>query len=172
RQLLHQIPPGAARATDYHRFIAGILELIFYPYLQCPQIEYPIHEGRKRIDITFDNAARDGFFYRLHTTHKIPSAYIVVECKNYSADPDNPELDQLAGRFSINRGQAGLLMCRRLDDDTIFLRRCTDTYKDGRGLILPFTDEDLDLVLRTIAHTSQNPVDELLSNKLRLVALA
>src|SRR5690606_27054786 len=84
---LANIPSGPDDATDYHRTIVGILEFIFYPDLICPEIENEIHDGLKRIDITFDNAATKGFFYNLHTVKKIPSQYISVECKNYSTDP-------------------------------------------------------------------------------------
>jgi hypothetical protein len=73
--------------------------------LTCPQIEQEIDEGRKRIDLSFDNSARDGFFYRLHTTYRLPSQFIFAECKNYGREVGNPEIDQLAGRFGPNRGK-------------------------------------------------------------------
>ena len=80
--------------------MVGMLEFIFFPHCIYPVKEREIDFGRKRIDIVYTNAARDGFFYRLHTSHQVVLTYIMVECKNYSSDIGNPELDQLGGRFS------------------------------------------------------------------------
>lgn len=37
------------------------------------------------------------------------SSYIYVECKNYSTEISNEELDQLAKRFNLSTSQVGLL---------------------------------------------------------------
>ena len=63
---LKEIPTGPDHATNYHRTATGILDFLLYPHLINPQIEREIHEGRKRLDLTFDNAATSGFFLRLH----------------------------------------------------------------------------------------------------------
>jgi hypothetical protein len=68
---------------------------------------------------------------------------IFIECKNYSSDLANPELDQIAGRFSPRRGQVGLLICRGIDDKERMAARCRDTANDGRGYILALDDDDL-----------------------------
>lgn len=168
---LESTPPGGENATRYHRLTAGILELIFYPNLSSPQVEREIHDGRKRIDITFDNAASSGFFHRLHTTYNTPSQYIFVECKNYSRDVANPELDQLAGRFSLHRGKFGLLLCRTIDDLNTFLARCADTYTDGRGIIIPLVDDDLISILESLKEGEERPEEQLLSDRFRDIAL-
>jgi hypothetical protein len=168
---LTNTPLGTPTATQYHRLVVGILELIFYPNLTCPQIEREIHDGRKRIDITFDNAALKGFFFRLHRTYKTPAQFVFVECKNYSADPANPELDQLAGRFSLNRGKFGLLLCRTFKDMNLFLARCTDTYRDDRGVILPLVDADLIQLLNAMKDEQDTAIESLLANRFREVAL-
>src|SRR5205085_897298 len=92
---LQATPKGGADAGSYHSLMIGILEFIFYPHLINPIKELEINEGRKRIDISFDNGApKGGFFYRLQHAFNIPCPYIFFECKNYSKDIHNPELDQ------------------------------------------------------------------------------
>ena len=144
---LDNIPTGNSSATNFHNHIIGVLTAIFYPSLINPRKEREIHEGRKRIDILFQNAAKDGFFFELPNTKSVPSGYIPVECKNYSGDPANPEIDQLAGRFSVNRGQFGLLVCRSFKNKDLFIERCKDTAKDGRGFIIPLDDSDIKALL-------------------------
>lgn len=168
---LKNIKPGNEQASIYHRLVAGILELLFYPDVVSPIVEQEIHDGRKRIDISFDNAASSGFFYRLHTTYQTPSQFIFVECKNYSKEVANPELDQLAGRFSFNRGKVGLLICRTIDDMQLMLKRCNDAYVDQRGIILPITDEDLVRMLQLVRDGVQNPYEQFLSARFRTVAM-
>jgi len=142
-----EISTGDSDASDFHNHIIGVLTAIFYPSLINPRKEREIHDGRKRIDIVFQNAAKDGFFFELPNTKGVPSAYIPAECKNYSSDPANPELDQLAGRFSTNRGKFGLLICRKFDNKDLFIQRCKDTAQDGRGFIVPLDDSDLKTLL-------------------------
>jgi len=169
---LQSIPPGSTDATRYHRLVIGILELCFYPALLQPRPEQPIHDGRKRIDITFDNAASRGFFHQLHDIHKVPSAYIMAECKNYSRDVKNPALDQLAGRFGVNRGQFGFLVSRTVDDMETLLARCADAFKDRRGLMIPLADTDLVLMLSKRAEGHSDPYHDLLTERMRRIALS
>ena len=79
--------PGGAGANLYHRAVADFLAAIFYPHLVNKKIEKEINEGRKRIDIAFDNLADDGFF-RFISRHYMASQ-VVIECKNYTTDPSN-----------------------------------------------------------------------------------
>lgn len=168
---LADIPPGGDHATHYHRTVVGILELLLYPDIVSPVVEQEIHDGRKRIDIVFDNAATHGFFFRLHSTYQTPCQFIFVECKNYSREVVNPELDQLAGRFSINRGKFGLLLCRFADDLPTLILRCRDTYNDGRGVMLPVTDDDLIGMLQNLVDGEGNPYEEFFSQRFRAIAL-
>ena len=118
-----------------------MLSALFYPALTYPRVQTPIHEGRKRIDITFTNMAQAGFFSWVKDNYGAP--YVFIECKNYAGDPANPELDQLAGRFSPHRGRFGLLVCRRLEVAALFRARCCDTAHDNRGFIVALDDDDL-----------------------------
>ncbi len=144
---LDAIPTGDTSADDYHSHMIGVMTAIFYPHLIHPHKEHRIHNGRKRIDIVHENAAKDGFFLTLPQNKNVPSAYIFSECKNYSEDPANHELDQLSGRFSINRGKFGFLLCRKIENKDLFFQRCKDTAQDDRGFIIPLDDEDIKLLL-------------------------
>jgi hypothetical protein len=135
------IDAGTEGATRYEFAIKDLLSALFYPALTYPRVQTPIHEGRKRIDITFTNMAQVGFFSWVKDNYGAP--YVFIECKNYSGDPANPELDQLAGRFSSHRGRFGLLVCRRLADVELFRARCRDTAHDSRGFIVALDDHDL-----------------------------
>jgi hypothetical protein len=85
-----------------------------------------------------------GFFaYLANHPKNYPCQNIFVECKNYSGEPGNPELDQLSGRFSPRRGMVGLLVCRSILGRKTFAARCRDTADDGRGYIIALDDEDL-----------------------------
>lgn len=139
------IAPGLEKADNYHRAIQALLTPLFHPNLVMPERESALHQGRKRIDITYANRAEDGFFAWVSRHH--PATYIVVECKNYAGDPANPELDQIAGRFGPSRGKVGLLVCRTLEDKALFIERCRDTAGDQRGFVMPLDDEDLGVLV-------------------------
>lgn len=171
KEKLTEMPTGSQHATEYHRTVTGILELLLYPHLCNPILEKEIHEGRKRIDLVFANNAETGFFYRLPTVHQIPSSFIMVECKNYTADVANAELDQLSGRFSVNRGQFGLLLCRDIDDMDRFMARCNDTHKDHRGVIIPITDTDLLKALDAFIGTGTTALEDIMKDKFAYIAL-
>ena len=118
----------------------GLLEFLFYPHLIYPQKEFELHEGRKRIDIVFTNSASVGFFYRRAIDGRSRAVKVMIECKNYSKEIGNPELDQMAGRFSRDRGRLGFVIGRQFDYRERFIDRCRDTTRDGRGYIIALVD--------------------------------
>ncbi len=147
-QAVRAVAPGAEGASAYHRAIENLLSPLFYPSLVNPRREFPIHQGRKRIDIQFTNAATSGFFLWLAKHQKAAAAYVPVECKNYVRELGNPEFDQLAGRFSPNRGRFGLLVYRGYEDKERYWDSCRDTARDDRGFIVPLDDEDLERLVQ------------------------
>jgi hypothetical protein len=147
------IPPGNDSASSYHNLIIGAVEFLFFPQLIYPRKEHEIHEGRKRIDIVMENSARSGLFADLAIIRRYPAAHVFFECKNYGREVGNPELDQLSGRFSRERGKVGFLCCRGFEDRNRFIMRCRDTFRDDRGLILPLEDQT---VLRWLDFVRQN----------------
>ena len=164
---LNAIPLGPQHATTFHNFIFGALQSIFYPSLRYPQKEQEIHEGRKRIDITFNNGAQDGFFEELRSNYQIFSPFIFFECKNYNSDPANPELDQLAGRFGDKRGWFGSVVCRKVQDRKLMLKRCKDTLHDGRGWIFVLDDDDIKHLLKLRAEFKFKDISAFMNERMR-----
>lgn len=166
---LDAIPPGRENAHRYHQLMAQILNRLFSPQLTGMKIEQEINEGRKRIDICFDNVAVTGFFHDLMVRYGIPCPLIFVECKNYNNDPANPELDQLQGRFGKQRGRFGLLVCREISDRTVFVRRCRDMTQND-GYVIALTDEDVKS-LWTLRGLNNEGFDQYLRDKLKELIL-
>ncbi len=137
---LPAIARGNDHASEYHSLMIGVVEFLFFPRLIYPRKEQEIHEGRKRIDIAMENSARSGPFADLTLIRNYPAAYVFFECKNYGREVGNPEIDQLAGRFSRERGKVGFLCCRQFEDRHRFIMRCRDSFRDDRGLMLPLED--------------------------------
>lgn len=148
-----EIKKGRNDAEKFHEHIIACMNFIFYPNLTHPVKEQEIHQGRKRIDLTYNNSAKDGYFFNLQTVKDIPSAYIFIECKNYTKDVSNPELDQLNGRFSPNRGKVGFMVFRNCRNQDSLLQRCRDYYQDNKNLILPMEDQDFINILTDLKDT-------------------
>ena len=161
------VPTGAKHAGEYHKLVLGALTALFYPSLIHPHKEWEIHDGRKRIDIVFTNAADRGFFSQRRDDHKVNANTVIVECKNYSDDLANPEIDQLLGRFDDNRGKLGIITCRSVDDVNALEKRCRDAATRSQGYIIVLTDADLTTMLRAKAQLNDDMVEDLLHRKYR-----
>ena len=148
---LAAIPSGNDTAGAYHSLAVGLLTFLLHPDLIWPIKEREIHEGRKRVDIVYTNAARDNFFHMVMVAAQTRSTHVFVECKNYSTDVGNPELDQLTGRFGHQRGLFGLLLCRSDSRVDLTRARCRDAAQDGRGFVIVLTDADLQSMLKMIS---------------------
>ena len=107
-----------------------------------------------------ENGARDGIFHELHEVRHIPCSFVPIECKNYGSDVANPELDQIAGRFSPIRGKFGILCCRRFQDRATFIERCRDTLREERGLVIPLDDDTIFELLGFAGDGQRNAVGE------------
>jgi hypothetical protein len=88
----------------------------------------------------------------------------VIECKNYATEVANPEIDQLAGRFSVNRGKLGFLSCRTFEDRAVFIERCRDTFKDDRGLIIPLDDQTILRLLEMVQTGRRSEIESILTS--------
>ncbi|MDM7930525.1 hypothetical protein [Tabrizicola sp.] len=132
---------GPRDAHAYENAIESLLSALMYPALAHPRVQHELHDGRKRVDITYSNMGHSGFFHWLAQHYSC--AHIFFECKNYTYELDNPVLDQLSGRFSPSRGQVGFIVCRQLEKLDRFSARCRDTAKDQRGYVMVLQDSDL-----------------------------
>lgn len=140
---LASIDPGRNEASAYEDAILGLLSALFYPALSEPECQVNLNQGRKRVDITFMNTASPStdFFNWVRNEH--PAGRILIECKNYSSDISNPEIDQLVGRFSDLRGKVGIIVSRRSDNKNAILQRCRDAALHRQGFVIYLDDEDL-----------------------------
>lgn len=149
---LKGLEPGRDDADKYEKVIEKIFSVVFYPSLCNPKKQTELHQGRKRVDLTYTNEAKSGFFSWLSLHYCAP--LIFVECKNYGKELGNPEIDQLSSRFSPSRGQVGILVCRSIQDRQLLLQRCKDTSQDRRGYMMVLDDEDVEELVRVY---TENP---------------
>ena len=56
-------------------------------------------------------------------------------------------------------------------DKDLFIKRCVDTWKDDRGLIIPLTDEDFFQMLREYPDKGILAGEDFLQNKYREIAM-
>lgn len=159
------IAPGPAAASEYHSFCIGTLTFLLYPGLIRPVKEREIDQGRKRIDIAYTNAARDGFFDVALKSPQMRAIEIPVECKNYRSDVANPELDQLTGRFSHVRGFLGFLCCRSFDDKPRFIARCKDAAVHRSHFVIVLDDDDIKVMLAHVAEGRRQGIDAFLRQR-------
>ena len=140
-EAIKKIKRGRREASTYHRAVANFLDDVFGHSLRNRQIEDEINEKRKRIDITWVNAGYTGFFAWVRSETNAGAVY--AEAKNYTEDVNNPEIDQLLGRFSPHRTKFGLLLCRSVADKATAVNRCRDAVRDHQGFVFILTDADL-----------------------------
>lgn len=152
-QKVLNIPPGLPDATRYHLAVEELLTALFYPALDFMKHEYKLNQGRKRVDITYTNIARDGFFDWINRVVNAPAHEVYVECKNYAKDVGNPELDQMIGRFSNNRSRVGLMLYRSTSNKESVEESCRDTALAGSGFILAINDDELIQLVNERKHT-------------------
>lgn len=164
---LSAIPTGSRSASDYQSLIVGIIHFLLYPNLSNPVLEREINGGRKRIDISFDNTADRGIFARLRQDPFMIAREVMIECKNYTHDLENPELDQLIGRFDPRRGRFGIITCRSISDKNKISARCTDAFQSQQGVVVILTDQDISDALLAGPLGRETRISEIIQGQLR-----
>lgn len=166
-EALSNCPTGGRAASDFQNIIVGIIHFLLYPILTNPVLEKPANDGRKRIDISFENEAALGVFARLRQDPFFEAREIMIECKNYSHDLENPELDQMIGRFDPRRGRFGVVVCRTIKDRGTLQKRCADAFISRQGAIVVLTDEDLIEALLAGPLGKETRMNEIVQSQLR-----
>ncbi len=164
---LEALPTGARTAADYQSLMVGLLHFLFYPQLSNPVLERPINGDRKRIDIAFDNTSDSGVFSRIRQDPFLLGREVMIECKNYTHDISNPEIDQLIGRFDHRRGRFGIVMCRDIKDKKRLIDRCADAFKSQQGAVVVLTDTDVVDALSRGHFGRESRIGEIIQQQLR-----
>lgn len=163
---LDKIERGLKDASRFHNHIIGMLTFIFSGSLRNPHKEDPIGDGLKKIDISFTNRARNGFFYALNQIHHVRCPRVFFECKNYTDDLKNPEFDQMVGRFSDKRGHFGVIVCRTIRDKKKVVRRCRLILNDRREYVIVLEDRDIKHLMLLKDAKDEAAIDDFLEAKL------
>lgn len=116
KEELEQIDWWKKEATKFHETVKEIFDIIFTPNLVNWKKEFEIFDKTKRIDILYENKAVFWFFNWLNYIKKVNCPFIPVECKNYSKDVSNPEIDQITWRLWDKIWNFWILVCNTIDD--------------------------------------------------------
>jgi hypothetical protein len=163
---LNSIKLGNDDASKYHNFMVRVLQVIFSSRIRRPVKEQFINEGRKRIDIFFENNNVKGFFKSLNSIHTIKCPYILFECKNYTSDLKNPELDQMNGRFSKKRGYFGIITNRQNKNKALLISKCRDFANEEKYIIV-LEDTDIITLLNFRKTNEEQKIDDYMNDKLK-----
>lgn len=163
---LPDLSPGKKSANIYQDLIFNVLTSVFDDYLKNPKKEVKMDGGRKRIDITFTNKAKDGFFYDLRSRYTIQSPILFIECKNYSEDIQTPELRQLETRLNPELGMFGILVCRKIEDWETLLAKLKDIFNRQKKYIVVLTDADIHQIIKLKLDNHSSQIDDFLEEKL------
>ncbi|PCJ86708.1 MAG: hypothetical protein COA57_05725 [Flavobacteriales bacterium] len=166
RAIMESIKTGRDDATRFHKIAYDNLIHILSGRASNPLMEKEINEGRKRIDIIFNNSDKKGFFHLLNTKYHVKCPKIIVECKNYGKEIGNPEVDQINGRLNDNRGRFGIIVCRSIEDKPRLLSRCKDLLNDNRNYVVVLEDKDIIQLLEYRDKIQEQEIDDFFERKI------
>jgi len=166
KKIMDLIKAGRKDATAFHEDVYDNLKHILASRISNPKIELAINEGRKRLDIAFNNSDKEGFFYNLSTKHRVKCPKIIVECKNYGKEIGNPEVDQMNGRLNDRRGRFGIIVCRSIDNQKRLISRCKDLMHDNGNYIIVLEDKDILQLLEFRENNDEKSIDDFFESKI------
>jgi len=161
---LKKLQGGKKDAYKYHDLTISILNILFYPHLSKPRKEDIIDSGRKKVDIVYNNDALSGFFMRA-VRKSISADKVFFECKNYTEDIANPEIDQLAGRLTRNTSRLGFLLCRNIEDRQKVLSSCRFHYHGNGNCLIILDDNDIIKLLELKKLEKEDEINDFLNEK-------
>ncbi len=139
---LDKIPAGKKDAYKYHDHVYELLKATFEDVLSNPHKEQKTDNGLGKIDITFDNDKKIGFFKYLHD-RGVLCEYIPFECKNYASDIGNTQFDQINSRLNKReKKEFGVMVCRAINDAKKCIDHCKTFLKNDKYIIV-LSDEDI-----------------------------
>jgi len=164
---LETLPKGT-HPTEYQNLIAAVLIKLFVPPLSNPRLEVDLNDGLERLDMMLTNSAENGFFGKFSQRYRVPSPFILIECKNYTNEIANTEIAQLNGRFKARWGKFGIIAYRMdtsKDSRKELVKRCrTHITDENPNYILCLNDKDfIEMLNRKISGDS---IDEYLFEKM------
>jgi len=163
---LETVGPGQAGASKYHHITTRLIAGVFDDQLKNPEMEAPIGGNLGYVDVKFKNRNEPGFFKNVKELHDLKCPSVWVECKNYNEDIGNPEFDQLSGRLdNPERGQLGILTCRKIIDRKKVLEHCQEKFKIRKCLIV-LCDKDLIQLVKLKFAGGEDTVDDFMEEKL------
>lgn len=163
---LKKIKPGKRNASRYHKLIFSILVEIIGNRLKNPVMEEKIARDTQRVDISFKNERTDGFFKQLDEGYHINCPNIFFECKNYSHDLGNPEIFQIRCRLNKNRGQFGILICRKIEDKDKLKDRQMDAFRKEEYIII-LEDNEIQKLINYKLDSKEEEIDSFFENKFK-----
>ena len=149
----------------YHRLSAIIFWFCLSDQISDMKIEREIDEGNGKIDVTFKNNNKEGFFKDIKDLADIISPMISVECKNYTKDIGNPEFAQLADRLNPTRGMIGFLLCRSIMDKKKMIHKLQKKVDHEKKYMIVLEDADLKNMLDLRFNSEIGAVNDYLRSK-------
>lgn len=163
---LGSIRSGKLNAGRYHEHVFELLKYVFADILSRSKMEQKMDGGRRRADVKFHNSASGGFFRIAPKNLAIPSSWILFECKNYSRDLKNPQLDQISSYLNRRRGKLAFGVCRKIYDKVKMQLRLIDIARDQEKFIMLLDDADLRRLVAFRAKGQMEAIDDFLYEKL------
>jgi hypothetical protein len=143
---LKTLPTGRDTASKFEDIVGTVMELCFFRALTNIEPQVRTQDGCSRRDWVAANRASNGFWEMIRTKHG--STQIVWECKNFE-DLNASDFYQVQSYLSNTFGHFGVIAFRGKEIKPAYIKQISAVAnKNNAGLILPITQNDLEVFLR------------------------